>query len=231
MSVAIRTAQNVVLEYQPASIGERILATLLDYLVFLGWFLLVFAVPAGLGLRTGTFFVLLLMLPIFLYDLLCEYFLNGRSVGKLAMNIRVVKLDGSPPALGAYLIRWLLRIVESVAFFFGIVPIITVAANGKGQRLGDIAAGTSVVRLKPAVVLNDVLIQALPEDYVVQFPDVRQLTDRDIHVIRNVLRQGDETALLRTADKVKSVMGVQSTLENRQFLLTVINDYQFVTTQ
>ena len=231
MSVAIRTSQNVLLEYEPASIGERILATLLDYLVFFGWFLLMVAIPAGLDIKMGNFYGAFVMLPIIFYDLLCEWLLNGRSVGKLAMGIRVVKLDGSSPNLGAYLIRWVLRIVESVAFLGGLVPIITVAANGRGQRLGDIAAGTTVVRLKPATTLNDVLVQPLPENYVVQFPDVRILTDRDISVVREVLRRGDEGVLMRTANKIKEVTGIESSLQSRAFLEMVISDYQFITTQ
>ncbi len=231
MSIAIRTSQNVVLEYEPASIGDRILSTLLDYLVFLGWVLLTLAVPAGLGMRLGTFYVVLALLPIVFYDLLCEYFLNGQSVGKLALGTRVVMLDGSQPGLGAYLLRWVLRIVESVPFLWGIVPIITVAINGKGQRLGDIAAGTSVVKLKPAVSLTDVLHRPMPENYVVQFPDVRLLTDRDISVVRDVLQRGDGLAQLRTADKIKEVTGTESTLGSRAFLETVLTDYVFITTQ
>ena len=231
MSVAIRTSQNVLLEYEPASIGERILATLLDYLVFFGWFLLMVALPAGLEIRLGRFYAAFVVLPIVFYDLLFEWFLNGRSVGKLAMGIRVVNLDGSPPGLGAYLIRWVMRIVESVAFLGGIVPIITVAANGKGQRLGDIAAGTTVVKLKPAVSLDDVLVRPLPENYTVQFPDVRLLNDRNVSVVREVLRRGDENVLMRTANKIKEVTGVQSSLTSRAFLETVVSDYQFITAQ
>lgn len=231
MSVAIRTSQNVLLEYEPASIGERILATLLDYLVFFGWFLLVIAMPAGIGVQTGTFYSVVVLLPIAFYDLLCEWLLNGRSVGKLAMGIRVVMLDGSQPGLGAYLIRWLLRIIESVAFLGGLIPIITVAANGKGQRLGDIAAGTTVVKLKPAVSLTDVLVRPLPENYTVQFPDVRLLTDRDLSVVREVLRRGDGEIQARTANKIKEVTGIQSSLGSRAFLETVVTDYQFITTQ
>ncbi len=231
MSVAIRTSQNVILEYEPASIGDRILATLLDYLVFLGWVLLTLAIPAGLEMRLGTFYVLLAVLPIFFYDLLCEYFLNGQSVGKLAMSTRVVMLDGSQPGLGAYLLRWVLRIVESVPFFWGIVPIITVAANGKGQRLGDIAGGTTVVKLKPAMSLTDVLHRPMPENYVVQFPDVRLLTDRDVSVVREVLQRGDAMTYERTAEKIKEVTGIQSSLSPRAFLETVLTDYVFVTTQ
>ncbi|MVM29588.1 RDD family protein [Spirosoma sp. HMF4905] len=231
MSVAIRTSQNVLLEYEPASIGERILAALIDYVIIFGWILLTFALPNSLGFRTNSFYTILVFFPVIVYDLVSEWLLNGRSLGKIAMKIRVVMLDGSPPSLGAYLIRWLLRIVESAAFLGGIVPIITVAANGKGQRLGDIAAGTTVVRLKPAVTLDEVIMRPLVENYAVQFPDVRLLSDRDINVVRNVVRIGDEQALMRTANKIKEVTGIRSDIGNREFLLTVINDYQFITAQ
>ena len=231
MSVAIRTSQNVLLEYEAASIGERILAALLDYVVIFGWFLLAFGIPSAMGLQVGTFYSIFVMISVVGYDLLSEWLLNGRSLGKIALRIRVVMLDGSPPGLGAYLIRWLLRIIESILFLGGIVPIITVAANGRGQRLGDIAAGTTVVRLKPAVLLEDVMIRPMTENYVVQFPDVRLLTDRDVRIVGHAMSQGDSSALERTADKIKEVTGIQSNLGNREFLQTVINDYQFITTQ
>jgi uncharacterized RDD family membrane protein YckC len=232
MSVAIRTSQNVLLEYEPASIGDRILATLIDYVVFLGWFILTLAIPATVGIRPSTYYtVLVVVLPVVLYDLMCEWVLNGRSVGKLAMEIRVVMLDGSQPGLGAYLIRWLLRIVESVLFFGGVVPVVTVAANGKGQRLGDIAAGTTVVKVKPAVSLNDIRVRPLSDTYHVHFPDVRQLSDRDITVVRDVLQRGDAQVLTRTADRIKAVTGIDSDMESRAFLETIVDDYQFVTTQ
>ena len=72
---------------------------------------------------------------------LSEWLLNGRSVGKIALGIRVVMIDGSQPGIGAYLLRWVLRIVESVGFLGGVVPIITVAANGRGQPASGSANG------------------------------------------------------------------------------------------
>lgn len=219
------------LEYDPASVGDRILATLIDYAVFFGWFMLTVALPTRLGIGRSEFYVILVIMPIVFYDLLCEWLLNGRNIGKLAMDIRVVMLDGSQPTLGAYLIRWFFRIVESAAFLGGVIPIITVAINGKGQRLGDIAAGTTVVKLKPAVTLDEILIQPAADNYTIQFPDVRLLSDRDITIVREMLRHSDESALFRTADKVKSVTGIQSNLSNRAFLETVISDYEFITIQ
>lgn len=231
MSVAIHTSQHVLLEYEPASIGDRILATMIDYVVFLGWITLTLGIPAALGIRVSTYYTMLIgVLPLAFYDLICEWLLNGRSVGKLAMDTRVVMLDGSQPGLGAYLLRWLLRIVESAVFLGGIVPVITVAANGKGQRLGDIAAGTTVVKAKPAVSLNDIRVRDLPDTYRVQFPDVRLLSDSDIRVVREVLQRGDSQVLNRTATKIKDVTGIQSDLDNRTFLETITTDYQSITT-
>lgn len=231
MSVAIRTSQNVLLEYDPASLGDRILATFIDYGVFIGWSILALAIPHRLGIPFGGFYMVFVLAPVAFYDLLCEWLLNGRNVGKLAMGIRVVMLDGSQPTLGAYLIRWLFRIVESAAFIGGIVPVVTIATSGRGQRLGDMAAGTTVVKLKPAVTLDEILLPPAPDNYTVLFPDVQRLSDRDITIVREILGRSDESALVRTADKIKAVTDSQSNLPNRAFLETVIRDYEFIAIQ
>ncbi len=228
MSVAIQTSQNVLLEYEPASIGDRILATLLDYLVFFGWVILVFAVPVGVfKVQPSTFYVVLMALPLLLYDLLCEWLLNGQSIGKLALGIRVVMLDGSQPGLGAYLLRWLLRIVDT-QLMAGLVAIITIAATGRGQRLGDLAAGTTVVKVGRKVELYEVMNQTVDENHEVVFPEVRLLTDRDIHIVRESLSRGNEVVLTQTADKVKAVIGAQTMLPARRFLELIVTDYQFM---
>jgi uncharacterized RDD family membrane protein YckC len=96
-NIRIQTTQNVDIEYEAASIGDRILATLLDYLFFIAYVLLITIVLVVLnGFKAPNqilFFVLLL--PILFYDLLCEVFFDGRSFGKMIMHIKVVKLDGS----------------------------------------------------------------------------------------------------------------------------------------
>ena len=229
MSVAIQTSQNVLLEYEPASIGDRILATLIDYLVFLGWLLLAIAVPTvGLKLSLSTFYYVLIgLLPILLYDLLCEWLLNGQSLGKIAMGIRVVMLDGAQPGLGAYLLRWLMRIVDT-RLLGGLVAVITIAANGRGQRLGDVAAGTTVVKLSRNVSLEQVLYRPLPDSYEVVFPEAGQLVDRDINTIREVLSRGNEVIVMQTADKVKSVIGAQTMLPARRFLEIIVMDHQYL---
>lgn len=235
MAIVIHTSQNVALEYEPASLGDRILATLIDYLIFLAW-----AIAIGFLIRqvptltqgNNTFVLLgLFALPLMLYDLLCEVFLNGQSLGKIAVKIRVVSLDGSQPRLGAYMLRWLLRLIESPFFLGGIVGLIAIAVSNKGQRVGDIAAGTTVVKLTRPVTLDQVTHRTLPEDYAVTFPQVGQLSDRDIHVIREALRRNNPELVTLAADKVKEVIGVQSEVPDEVFLRTLIQDYQFLATQ
>ncbi|KAA9353742.1 RDD family protein [Larkinella humicola] len=230
MTVSIQTSQNVTLEYEPASLGDRILALLLDYLILLGWLILYFVLTKLLpgAFRSPFWTGLFLLLPFMLYDLLCETFLNGQSLGKIAMKIRVVMLDGSQPGLGAYLLRWLLRIIESPMFFGGMVAVITIAANGRGQRIGDIAAGTTVVKLTRPVTLAQITYRALPDDYQVRFPEVAQLSDRDLNIVREALRMNNPEISGLAADKVKQVIGVRSELDDTTFLRTLINDYQFL---
>lgn len=234
MAVSIQTTQNVLLEYEPASISDRIFATLIDYVVFAAWLILTIALPASAGWMNGdrsvVYVMVVAVLPIFLYDFFCEWLLNGQSIGKIALKIRVVMLDGTQPGIGAYLLRWLLRLVDT-RIFSGIVAVVCVAATGKGQRLGDLAAGTTVIRLQPKVQLNEVIYNNLPPTYQVRFDAVRQLSDHDIQVIREVLRRGTSDAAHRTAEKIKEVLSLTTNLGTYEFLNTVINDYQFLSMQ
>jgi uncharacterized RDD family membrane protein YckC len=235
MAIAINTSQNVLLEYEPASVGDRILATLVDYLVMIAWLLLTLGVPAGFDLlgngnMSVVYYLVVVAMPILFYDLLSEWLLNGQSPGKIALKIKVVMLDGSQPGLGAYLLRWLLRLIDT-RISNGMIAVIAVAANGQGQRLGDMAAGTTVIRLKPKVSLSEVTYNHLPDNYRVMFPEVNQLSDQDIQVVREVLQRGTSEAVLRTADKIKEVLTISTQLDSLQFLNTIINDYQFLAMQ
>ncbi len=233
MSVRIQTSQNVELEYEPASIGDRILATLIDRLIYVGWGMAWFLLYASLKINDDLsvfLIVLTIFLPILLYPLLSEYFLNGQTPGKRAMNIRVVRLDGNKPTLGAYILRWLLIIID-VGIFTPVVAIVAIAVNGKGQRIGDIAAGTAVIKTVKRVNLSQVVYQSLPDDYKVTYPEAGQLNDRDIETIRQVLRKRNEELLDQTAEKVSGVLGIANINEPRTFLLTIINDYTYLASQ
>jgi uncharacterized RDD family membrane protein YckC len=230
MSLQIDTAQNVGVDYEIASIGDRILAQLVDYAVYFGWILTVIGVRSMMwdnGAFSETWFITgAILLPIMLYPLLCEYFLDGQTVGKMALKIKVIRLDGSKATLSSYLLRWLLSIVD-VSLFSGIVAILTIAINGKGQRVGDIAGGTAVIKTQPTLQLEDILTPDQDENYQPKYPAVTQLTDKDIRTIRKVLATKNEELIEATMHKIEAILGVNSMDTGQVFLWQIVNDYNF----
>jgi uncharacterized RDD family membrane protein YckC len=231
MSLQIETAQNVGVDYEIASIGERIAAQLIDYVVYFIWIMAVTALAGffGSGVRGASSTWLVtggMMLPIMLCPLLCEYFLDGQTIGKMAMKIKVIKLDGSKATLGSYLLRWLLSIVD-ISLFSGFVAIITIAVNGKGQRLGDIAGETTVIKTQSSVTLSDITTPDSASHYKPAYPGVTQLSDKDIRTIRKVLATHNGELMDAAMAKVEELLGIHSLEPASVFLQTVVNDYNF----
>lgn len=226
--LAINTSQNVRLEYEIASVGERILAALLDYFIFFGWVILCATLSDLVKFEFNVYVMLVLTLPMVFYHLLCEIFFNGQSIGKRTLRIRVLKKDGTQPSIGAYLMRWIFRIVDC-GIGSGSVAVICILINGKGQRLGDIAAGTTVVRTVRRTRLEDIRVRETPPDYVVTYPQVLTLSDKDIATVKRVLKKSVHTGklemLVPLAEKVSSVMDIQPRQEPYAFLTTLLADY------
>ncbi len=234
-NIRIQTSQNVDIEYELASIGDRILATLLDYLFFIAYFLLILLIITLTGKHwqwiESFAIVSLLILPILLYDLVCEIFFQGKSFGKMIMKIKVVKLNGTQANFGAYLLRWLLRIID-MRILGGAIALITILINGKGQRIGDIAAGTTVIKMKQKVQLSDTILNKAEPNYTVVFPQAVRLSDNDISIIKEVMqvciRSNNYEAMERLVLKTKATMEITTHLPDIQFLSTVLQDYSYL---
>lgn len=232
--VGIQTTQNVLIDYEVAGLGQRIGAFLLDALVLGAYlFLLLF-----INLEVGTLPLVvnfLLALPVFLYHLLCEILLNGQSLGKRQLGIKVVRLDGTSPTLGNYLLRWVLRPVD--IWFYGSVAILCILIGGKGQRLGDIAAGTTVVRFRSPTILDNAPVYAsdMPEDYEVSFPQVIRLSEKDVAIIRETLaryrRTADPKPVQLMHEKAQEILEVETDMPPVKFLHILLKDYQYLTSQ
>lgn len=239
-TIRVHTTQNVTLEYEAGSLGNRIVAAILDNLILLAYAAAVFGLAVWLGGRLTMYnpvvwaLLILVGIPYVFYNLACEVFLNGQSLGKKAMDLRVVRLDGTAPRLGDYFLRWLLRIVDtSLPVVGGLVAIITIAANGKGQRLGDIAAGTAVISVKPRAEALPTLGGTLPpEGYQPVFPQAADLSDHDVALLHQLLNrslQQDNYVLLNeTATKIKQLLHLQTDLPDEAFLRTVLRDHAHV---
>jgi uncharacterized RDD family membrane protein YckC len=241
-TIEIQTAQNVNIEYPVASIGDRVVAAIIDQLIMVGYLIaIIFLYIWLLNLTEGSplhfpvaYFVIL-FLPLFFYHLLCETFLNGQSFGKKIMKMRVVKLDGSQAGIGSYFLRWILAPID-IYFTYGSVGLITMLINGKGQRLGDLAANTTIVKLKTEAKLDDTILQPTPVNYEVRLPEVSNLSDKDISIVKEVLdlnyKNPDaimyENILHKTKDAIEKKIGVSSNLHPLTFLDTVLKDYNYL---
>ncbi len=233
----INTTQNVNLDYKIVGIGERILALVIDLFIFLLYFFIldvVMSISDDLFTDRWTLFGIqsLLMLPVMFYSLYMHIIFNGRTVGKMIVKTRVVKVDGSPVHWSNFLIRWMLRIVD-LWIFAGSISVLSILFSDKRQRLGDAAAGTVVISTKNQVKISHTILEEVEDTYQPKFIMVTKLTDKDVRLIKETFliakRSNDFKTLKALRAKVESVLDVKSDLYDRQFIDTVLKDYNYFT--
>ena len=234
--ININTSQNVLITHPAASVGKRILAQLIDFSAIFAYSILLAFLNEAFRFMNSTAATIIIYLPIIFYSLWSELFFHGQSVGKMALNIRVVKLDGSQASFLSYFIRWIFRIIDIP--FYGSVAIITIAVNGKGQRLGDIVAGTTVIDLVRRTGFSNSIYRKLPDDYKLQFQEVEKLEEKDIKIINKLMNHHKKNNNRATVDMLMSAKsavikktGIQTDMPPRIFLDTIINDYNYFVRQ
>ncbi len=232
-AIGIETAQNVLVHHEVASLGDRLLAYIIDSLILWAWIILWFFIGAWNSGSGDAMIVILIVfagLPYMFYHLVCELTMDGKSLGKQWRRIKVARVDGGQPRLGQYLLRWILRPIDG---FYG-VGLVVVLINGRGQRLGDLAAGTTVISLKQRTRLQDTLMTTVSADHRVRFPEAVRLNDAQAAMIREVLNNTqvtDRVALIEAmAVKVRTAIGNNGDgLAAWQFLQSVLQDYVYLT--
>ena len=147
----VETPDHVVLRYDLAGGGNRGFAALVDFvlaaLVFIGA-LYAFSLVTNTLPAAGPFFGVLVLFTFTLawsYFVLLEWLWQGQTVGKRLYGLRVIRDDGAPAGFVAVLIRNVIRIVDFLPVFYG-VGLLMIIFTSRSQRLGDLAAGTYVVR-------------------------------------------------------------------------------------
>ena len=233
-AVSIQTTQNIQLEYPLAGIGDRLLAFAIDLCIMAAIFL-VLTLTLDLAGGGGLAMNLLVGVLVYLYRLLSEVFMNGQTVGKMALRIKVVKLDGSTPTFAAYFLRWLLETVDFLITGLGVVFIIL---TKKGQRVGDLLAGTTVVKIKKVTatnIQNKVLMDKVDEDYEPQIFEAANITDAEVRLIKDALRafKNDATKkpIALVERKIKEKYNIQSELPTVKFLYTLLRDHTYYVTK
>lgn len=253
-TVKLDTGFNIEVEFRAAPFYKRLFAWLIDIIVC--WLLV-----KGLAALTGipSFFVwtnvweingLLISLPVLFYHLFCEVAMNGRSVGKLALNCRVVTEEGGQPSLGQFLIRWVFRLVDFpywivFAVISGAIPwwtmpltfcgLASVLITPRSQRLGDLVAGTLLIDLRNNTSWEDTVFTAIDESYRPTYPQVMQLSDKDINTLKSIIetvkKKDDQFLASKIAERIKSKVKMESAQHPLDFLETLLKDYNYYSTR
>ena len=201
--LSISTPEGVELELTLAGLGSRFVAELVDTvlrLVVLGALALVLV---GVDAFTGTpseggfglaALIVLSFLIVFGYDILFEVLASGRTPGKRVSGIRVVRVGGHPITFVPSTIRNLFRIVDWLPGSY-VIGCLAILATRRNQRLGDIAAGTLVVRERFAVAprtetpVISTRAPAPPDTDVAPAWDVSAVTVEELATIRRFLER------------------------------------------
>ncbi|MGA9213233.1 RDD family protein [Kaistella sp.] len=243
--IAINTSQNVNINFNTASIGERILAFFIDILIIAAYLFVLFlvfirilklsSILDGMDNWSQTAIVIILTFPIYIYTLVCESFMEGQTFGKKLVKIKVVKIDGFQAGFGDYLMRWFFRLVD-IWSNSGVVGLVSTIVSKNNQRLGDIASGTAVISLKNRVNISHTILENLKEDYIPLFPQVIALSDNDVRIIKEnyqkALKIDDRQVVSKLSTKIKEILKLEidpTKMTERQFINVIIKDYNFYT--
>jgi uncharacterized RDD family membrane protein YckC len=239
-SIDILTGQNVVIHYQPATILQRLAALLLDrFFIFaylFGLYVLYLNILRPIfRLSDGLFIVLfLLVLPVLGYHFIFESIFEGRTPGKMIVKIKVTNVDGSVPGIGSYFLRWLLIPVDML--LGGTVGALFIILSRNHQRLGDMAAGTIVVKTNPSLLLDlDESYYEFGDNYEPTFINVDRLSNGQIVFLTKLLvepknKAAVDDSLSELVSKIKAILNVESKLDDRRFLETILRDYNYYAT-
>jgi uncharacterized RDD family membrane protein YckC len=265
-TLQIKTAQNVNIKFTVANVFQRLLAFMVDNVLKFAY--IYFAVKifdfslfgAATDGDTWTLKALdvLFFLPITFYSLYSEILMNGQTLGKRLLKIKVINVDGFKPSITDYIIRWFLRIIDfnlfallfvyvaslglsdqyillMLLFMFGKdVGFFLILFTEKSQRFGDIIADTIVIYLKDDVKFSQTILEDIKDNYIPTYPNVIKLSDNDARIIKETFKTAskfnDYKTLIKLRSKILEVTDIKSVhSSDKEFIDTVLKDYNFYT--
>lgn len=265
-AIKVPTSFNIDVEFEIPEFYRRLLALLIDMVIEFSYLILsmylfnkirgtVHAYDNDTAYNMSAV-ELLLLLPLFLYHIVLEFTMNGQSVGKKIMALKVVHENGGRASFSQFFIRWILRVSDvwivfivlviifnsmrdpelNIAFLAALVFLVTdvilVIASRKSQRIGDILARTILIRTNRKASIEETVFQEVADSYTPSFPRIMQLSDRDINAIKSILetarKKGDLDMALAAGEKIKNHLGIESSLSPFEFLEILLKDYNYL---
>jgi uncharacterized RDD family membrane protein YckC len=217
------TPEAVVLDFRTASVGSRLLAVTVDLAVQLGTIvalnaaLVSFVPDGGLGWVGVAALLLVYFLVLFGYPVAMETLWRGRTLGKAALGLRVVTVEGGPVRFRHAAVRGALVLVDYYLPPFGVTGVLSILLSRRDQRLGDLAAGTLVVRDRLAALPATAVTFPPPAGYEAYTAslDAGGLRDAQYRVVRSfLLRRHAMTAEARARLAASIGNGVAAALRH-----------------
>jgi len=241
-NIEITTAQKVTIQYELATVGNRFAAFFLDLLILLGAFIVLMLISTeifGNDWKYYEYFIYLIIAPLLLfYTLVSEILLDGQTVGKRAIGLKVVKLNGDPATPFDYVIRWAFRFID-IWMSAGSVAALLVSASSYNQRLGGLLSGTTVIRKNATrnFFLKDILKIHTRDAYEPAYPQVIKLSEQDMLFVKKVMERArhykndaHQKALEQLAIKIASLLEINNIPKNKmEFLRNILADYIVLT--
>lgn len=256
--IRIMTNFNIELEFPAAPFHRRLFAWVIDIVILYLYAYISINILEGISNEKGIWVMLILLLiPFLCYHLICEVTMNGQSFGKKIIGIRVVNENGGQPNIGQFVIRWLIRTSDLMAvviilmapaavqmgngeFFWSVaIPmglfltdIILVNASKKNQRLGDMLAHTLLIKANQKHSIQDTVFLNIADNYKPSFPQVMQLSDRDMNSLKSILdtarKRGDFDLAAMASEKIKTHLKIETSLSPFEFLEVLLKDYNYL---
>lgn len=233
-TINFENPHGVIVQYTIANALQRIAAFLIDAIIYFLAILLIISVIGELLVFEGIVQMIFILI-FFFTPLMVEVWTNGQSVGKIAVGLSVVAINGKHCTMVEYFTRYVLKLIE-ILLSFGLLPVALIGFSKYGQSLGDKFAGTTVIvkRKNPRFTLKEIREIQSAKEYNIEFPMVKRLNEEDVIVLKNILHEHggklNHQILEKAASKIKTLLKVENTTyENKEFLNKVITEYIILT--
>ncbi|MCB0761123.1 MAG: RDD family protein [Flavobacteriales bacterium] len=238
-TIDLSTSQNATITYELAPLGLRILAFIIDAVLISLMVGLLELIINLLPFEATDFLEYLLIIPLLsFYSLLCESIFSGQTIGKIALGLKVVKINGHRLELFDLVMRWAFRMID-IWFSAGSIASVLIVTSDNNQRLGDMISNTTVIKLRSGMSINldDLLKINTLQDYQPQYPEVRKFSESDMLLVKHVMERyqryknmAHKQAVEECAIKLCQEMGVRETpADSYEFLRTAVKDYIVLT--
>jgi uncharacterized RDD family membrane protein YckC len=269
-AIKVPTNFNIDVEFEIPEFYKRLLALLIDNVLLFFYVKIATAILQAIYNSsdiwdTDTQYnihwlsIVLILFPLLSYHAILEITMNGQSIGKKMMGLRVVDENGGKASISQFLIRWLVRdiwfliilaiaisteasgkmgeaifiYITVIVYFFADIAL--VVSSKKGQRIGDLLAKTILISTRTHANIEETVFQEVADNYTPSFPQVMQLSDKDLNAIKSILetarKKGDFAMAEAAAYKIKAHLKIESGLGPFDFLAILLKDYNYLSTK